>query len=1080
MIETQKFIALSRRVSWWLCGVILCSVGGNSFPAYAEDLRKVDFNFHIRSILSDRCYACHGPDKENRQAELRLDTAEGAFVPSQSGEVDAVIQPGDPEASELYRRISSDDEFERMPPPESHLSLSPEEIDLIRRWIQQGAEWKEHWSFLPVQSVRPPAIKDSRWARNEIDQFVGARLEQEGLPPAEEASRARLVRRLYLDLTGLPPSVEQIDEFLADDSPNAYENLVDELLDSPYFGERMAVDWLDVARYADTFGYQSDVYRDVWPWRDWVVKAFNENLPYDTFITWQLAGDLLPAATDEQVLATAFNRLHRQTNEGGSIDEEFRVEYVLDRTDTFGVAFLGMSVGCARCHDHKFDPLSQKEYYQLSAFFDNIDESGLYSHFTNATPTPTLLRVSPEQREDLDWLNLEVSTAETELLKVAEQEKPAFAKWLSSGPHVPQLEGLIGDFPFDSESDDKTPNLADDDLPAELFESPKLVEGKVGSALKLSGENGMRTDVGGEFTRHDPWTLSFWMKTPDRKERAVVLHRSRAWSDAGSRGYEVLVEEGRLNASLIHFWPGNAISVRTQAEIPTNQWLHVAVTYDGSSHAEGIRLYLNGEQAACETIRDKLTKTILYEPGSLGLAAVKQVNPHMLTVGQRFRDRGFKGGLVDELKVFDRQLTDDDVAQLYDGTSMPELFSRPAEDLTSQEKDRLLEHFLHHHDKTYMTALEVLRTLRRQRDALLDSIDEIMVMREMDTPRPTYLLERGNYEARREEVFPETPQSLGTMSPDLPRNRLGLARWLTDPEHPLTSRVAVNRFWQLLFGRGLVATQEDFGSQGQLPSHPDLLDWLAREFMDSGWDVKALVKLIVTSATYRQDSACSPELRAADPDNILLARGPSYRLSAEMIRDAALTSCGLLVAEMGGPPVKPYQPPGLWKEKGTEVYKRDPGEGSHRRSLYTIWKRSSPPPAMMTLDAAARDTCIVRRQTTATPLQALVLLNDPQYVEAARGLAAAVLSHDSTSDSSRIEYLFRALTSCTPTKSQLEILQQLLSDQRNFFKRNPEAIDEFLKVGDFQADSESNGTELAAMSVVVQAVMNLDDFVMKR
>ncbi|MCA9231415.1 MAG: DUF1553 domain-containing protein [Planctomycetales bacterium] len=1035
--------------------------------ARAELPETVDFNFHIRPLLSDRCFACHGPDEEDREAELRLDLEESAYAALEGGEASHIIKPGDPLQSEVYLRIAAEDADERMPPADSNLVLSAEEIQLVRRWIEQGARWKQHWSFMPIEPVKVPELADSNWPRNEIDQFVLARLQSEGLQPAAEATREKLIRRVTYDLTGLPPTLEEIDDFLADDAADAYESVVDRLLNSPRYGERMAVEWLDVARYADTYGYQADRYRAVWPYRDWVVDAFNQNLPYDEFVTWQLAGDLLPGDEKAKTLATAFNRLHRQTNEGGSIEEEFRVEYVADRTETFATAFLGLTFQCARCHDHKYDPLTQKDYYQIFSFFGSIDECGLYSHFTEATPTPTLLLTEPQQESQLAELAQAVGDAENRLQEIADQQQSAFEAWLAESPQLESIAGLIGDYPMEQIVDGKLVNRADADQPGQVADAPALVAGKVGQGLHLSGENNFTTPVGGTFSRHDPFTISLWINTPDEKDRAVVWHRSRSWTDAGSRGYQLLFEDGKLSASLIHFWPGNALRVRTNRKLSTNSWQQVTVTYDGSSRADGLKLYINGKLEPCEVVRDQLTKTIGYNSG--------EVETKVLTLGQRFRDRGFKDGLVDELQIYNRELTPAEVEHVHSGASLGDLLvqSDPA------RSTLLRDYYLKNYSEPYRMALAELRDARLKHGELIDSIAEIMVMRELSTPRPAYVLKRGVYDAPAERVDSDTPASLPPMADGLPRNRLGLARWLTDPGHPLTARVAVNRYWQMLFGRGIVATPNDFGSQGELPSHPELLDWLARTFVQSGWDVKALLKQLVMSATYRQSGECSPSLRAQDPGNTLLARGPSQRLSAEMIRDSVLFTSELLVEKRGGPPVKPYQPEGLWEEKGSATYQRDEGEGSHRRSLYTYWKRTSPPPSMLTLDAAKRDVCAVQRQSTATPLQSLVLLNDPQYVEAARALAQLVLAYAPESIETQLHYVFRKLTSRVPEEREFHLLQAAYDQQREYYENHSADAEQLLAIGDHPHGENIDPAQLAAMTMVVEIVTSFAESVTK-
>ncbi|MHB1560386.1 MAG: DUF1553 domain-containing protein [Isosphaeraceae bacterium] len=1026
----------------------------------------VDFNFEVRPILSDKCFRCHGPDARERKAGLRLDTREGAFGEAESG-LRAIV-PGKPDESELVARITSADESERMPPKSLGRTLTPAEIDTLKRWVAQGAEWQPHWSFRPPAAAPVPTVKHADWPRNPIDRFVLARLEAEGRSTAAEADRERLIRRVTFDLTGLPPTIAEVDAFLADRRPDAYERLVDRLLDSPRFGERMAVDWLDLARYADTYGYQADRYRDTWPWRDWVVRAFNANLPYDRFVTWQIAGDLLPHPSRDQVLATAFNRHHRQTNEGGSIEEEFRVEYVNDRTTTFATAFLGLTLECARCHSHKYDPISQKEYYSLSAFFASIDEAGVYSHFTDATPTPTLLLTTPDRDRAIAQAAEAVRAAETALPRQAESRRADFEKWLTSGArsHQPLFTGRIGDYPLDAIDGGKVANRADANKPGQTTENPEVVAGKVGRSLRLSGENNVTLPLG-NFDRSDPFSIALWINTPDRKDRAVILHRSMAWTDAGSRGYELLIEDGKLSVGLIHFWPGNAIGIRAREPLAIGRWTHVAIAYDGSSRASGLALYVDGRKADCEVVRDKLTKNI------------RGGGNDSLTVGQRFRDRGFKNGLVDELKVFDRTLAPIEVAQLFDGRTLSDALALDPGHLSRHQRDELFAYYLANVDPTYRNELAKVTALRKASNALVDPVPEIMVMREMARPRPTFLLKRGAYDAPGERVAPGTPAALPAFAAGWPRNRLGLARWLTDPNHPLTARVAVNRWWQALFGRGIVATPEDFGSQGQLPSHPELLDWLARTFVDSGWDVKRLVRLIVTSSTYRQSSDAAPELLANDPENILLARGPRVRLSAEMLRDGALATSGLLVDTIGGPPVKPYQPAGLWEEKSGTAYQRDVGPGSHRRSLYTYWKRTSPPPAMLTFDATTREVCAVKRQATATPLQALVLLNDPQYVEAARALAARAFREGGSTLDDRVTFLFRVTTGRRPRVREVATLEALHRDQLDEFRSGRSDAAMILAVGDAPHDPAIDPSEHVAMTVLAQALLNYDEVVNK-
>lgn len=1000
---------------------------------------KVDFNFHVKPILSDRCYFCHGPDDKHREAKLRLDRREDAFRAVADRPGWQIIKPGDPARSTLIERIHSSDADELMPPPKANLPLSDEEKAILTKWIEQGADWKSHWAFLPVARPDVPPVSSGG---NAIDAFVSAALSKAGLSPQPEASREKLIRRAAFALTGLPPSPADMDAFTADSSPDAFAKVVDKYLASPAYGERMAVDWCDIARYADTYGYQNDRHRDMWPWRDWVIRAFNDNLPYNQFITWQLAGDLLENPSRDQLIATAFNRNHRQTNEGGSVDEEFRVEYVNDRVTTYGTAFLGLTLECSRCHDHKYDPVSAKDYYSLFAFFQNINESGLYSHFTNATPAPSLVLSSPEQDRHLAASAQAITAAEQAVAGMAASRRAEFEKWLPTQPATLAIPDAIGDFPFESIEGNKTANTLNPGAPASLFESPQSTPGKYGSALLLNGENGVTLSPGGNFSRDDPFTIACWIRSPDKKERAVLFHRSKAWSDAGSQGFELLIEDGKLTASVIHFWPGNAISIRTTDALPLNSWTHVAMAYDGSSRAAGLTIYVNGRSAASSVIADKLYK------------GINEAGVGEITIGQRFRDRGFKDGAVDEFKVFARNLTTPEIAQLAD---------------TSIDEAQLFDYWRSAIDDESRKAVAALTSQRRQRSAAGDNLPELMIMQELPEPKPAFVLTRGAYDARAEKVSADVPAAVLPLDPALPRNRLGLARWTTDPRNPLTSRVVVNRFWAQMFGRGLVATPEDFGNQGSLPSHPELLDWLASEFMQSGWNVKQLLRTIALSSTWRQDSRCTPEQMAADPENVQLARGPRFRLPAEMIRDNALSLSGLLVMKTGGPSVKPYQPEGIWEEKGGGwSYQPDKGEGLYRRSLYTYWKRTAPPPSMEIFDAAKREVCVARRQITSTPLQALALMNDVQQLEAARVMAAKLSAGD---PGTALRSAFRLCTSRMPTEAEFQILARLLNSQTEYYQTHPDEAAALLKSGDAPAPA-GDAPRLAAFTLVVSTLLN--------
>jgi len=1064
------------RVVWWLrCltslllvakapGFTAAAVGRDS-PAKGE----ADFSRDVLPIFSDNCFKCHGPDEKARKAKLRLDTKEGAFRVKDGK---TVIVPGKSAESELFSRIITRDPDDLMPPPESNHKLTVKQIELVRRWIDGGAKWGRHWAFNPITPPAPPRVKNKHWPVNEIDRFVLARLDVEKLAPSPEADRERLIRRVTFDLTGLPPAPAEIDAFLADKSSDAYEKVVDRLLNSPRYGERMAASWLDVARYADTYGYQMDAPRPVWPYRDWVIKAFNENLPFDRFVTWQLAGDLLPEATKEQRLATAFNRLHLQNEEGGVVEEEFRVSYVVDRVDTFGTAFLGLTLECSRCHDHKFDPMTMRDFYSLFAFFQNIDEAGQnpYTGFVDYTPVPTLLLSDTATDEKLAKLAQQIVAKEKQFTAMREAARGAFAEWLKSKPDEPSVPGLVAAFSFDEIETNKVANSVDSSRPASAHEGPTLVEGKYGKAAELNGDNGFTFPGVGHFTRTDPFSIALWLQTPTHASRYVVLHHTKAPADAGSRGYELLLEDGRPAVGLHHLWPGNSLKVRSKTAIPTNEWVHVAFTYDGSSRAAGVRLFLNAAPVEFEVVRDKLRKDITYQGGEPDLA-----------VGYRFRDAGFKGGKVDDFRVFNRCLTPMEVADVSGRDDLRVAWKANPDSLGAVQRDGLLDYYVANVYPPAKQFFADLTSLRREQSRLINPIPEIMAMEELPQPKPAYILKRGAYDAPGEPVSADTPKALPPFPAVAPRNRLGLAQWLLSPENPLMARVTVNRAWQMMFGRGIVETSDNFGAQGGVPTHPQLLDWLAHDFMASGWNYKALLKKIAMSATYRQSSKASPDLLARDPDNKWLARGPARRLTAEMLRDEALAVSGLLVEKIGGPSVRPYQPPGLWEiAMGNPKYDQGHGEDLRRRSLYTFWKRTVPPPTMITFDAPERNVCVVRRQSTSSPLQSLALLNDTQIVEAARWVSERMSKEGGAALDGQITWAFRLLTSRRPTPKELAVLKQLFQEQRQLFAHDQQAAAKLLAVGEEPNDPSLPPVDLAAGTILAEALLNHDDAVMRR
>ena len=1067
----------------------------------AAGAAKVSFNREVRSILSEACYRCHGPDRHARQAELRLDTREGALA-DLGGH--AAIVPGKSAASELIKRITSTDPEQRMPPPSAEHQLTAEQIKLLTRWIDEGAEYQAHWSFLPPTAAEPPPLDKSlfdkltpqpearaamaeAWNANAIDRFVAAKLKEEGLAPSREADRATLLRRVSFDLTGLPPTVAEINAFATDRSPNAYEKVVDRLLASPRYGERMASFWLDAARYADTNGYQSDGTRFMWRWRDWVIESFNSNMPFDRFTIEQLAGDLLPTPTLDQRIATGFNRNHRGNEEGGIIPEEFRIEYVADRVETTSTVWLGLTIGCARCHDHKFDPVSQKNFYELFAFFNNLDEPGKAIRDENSPPL--IKAPTREQLKELATLDLIIDTR----AKFCELQEPRLAKaqrtWEKSLAGEDSLrwvpnEKIALEYPFDGD-------FAPGSVSPEAAKPPKvtivgdeipLVEGLVGSAAKFYGDSYASIATERDFLDRKQWTMNAWFKpaaSPKTGEKRMAVF-ARMDEETSFLGYGLFWNDGRIEFDYIARIVDDAIRLRTKNSFPVDRWTNVSVTYEGSQKAGDFKLYVNGKLEPLEIVANSLSNP------------VKPTVP--LEIGARAGTLKFRG-LIDELRFYDRILTPAEIASLGSVLSLGEITALAPEKRTELQTLFLRACFLDSDDapefvKEAYAELEKARQARRDFEA---TIPTTMVMQEMPEPRKSHVLYRGQYDLPKEEVTPNVPDSLPAMkqassasaassSKATPRaNRLDLARWLVDPANPLTARVAVNRFWQLYFGTGLVKTAEDFGSQGEWPSHPELLDRLAVEFVKSGWDVKALQKRIVMSAAYRQSSEVTPELMARDPENRLLARGPRFRLTAEAIRDQALAVSGLLNETLGGPSVKPYQPPGLWEElTHTAKYVQSTGTDLYRRSLYVYRRRTVPPPNMSAFDASSREACTVRPVRTNTPLQALTLLNDPTYVEASRKFAERILREGGASPTLKLQWAFQAATSRKPNDAETRLLLTSLEKNLRHYRTSPEAVRKLLKVGESAAASDLDAAEVAAYTLIAETILNLDETVTKQ
>jgi hypothetical protein len=1034
------------------CGVLLLI--GVSLPAAEPLPDRVEFNRDIRPILSDNCFHCHGPDAAKRKAKLRLDTEEGARADHDGARA---LVPGDAGKSELLRRMVTDDDKERMPPVKLGRRLSPHQIALVKRWIEQGGTWQKHWSLIPPRRPELPRVKNEVWPRTGIDRFILTRLEREGLAPAAEADRPALIRRVSLDLTGLPPTPTEVDAFVRDTSPDAYEKVVDRLLASPRFGERMAARWIDAARYADTNGYQSDGERYMWRWRDWVIAAFNRNLPFDQFTIEQIAGDMLPKATLDQKIATGFNRNHRGNAEGGIIPEEYAVEYVADRVETTATVWLGLTMTCARCHDHKFDPLSQKDFYRLFAYFNNVPERGKAIKYGNSppmikAPTPQQARALKELTQQRDEAEAafrarlpELTSAQTAWEKAARdtRDEPRWSIDAGRSAYF-SLDGKLG-VGFVRNGD------------------PVFHAGRFGKALDLDGKRFLDVRDLGKFGFYSKFTLAAWVYPRDVRDGTIIARMTDA--DHGA-GYQLRFHEGKLQANLVVRWLDDAIRVETQRSLEPNRWHHVLMTYDGTRLASGVKIYVDGVAEKLKVNLDDLNQTF------------EQKKPLWIGAGGGPESR--LRGLVHDVRVYDRALHPEEAAILSVPENIDALLAIAPERRTPAQAAKLRAYFLAKQVPESIRAAHArAERLRDQVATFEEEIPTTMVMQEMPQPRETHLLLRGVYDKPGEKVSPGVPATLPSLAAGLPNNRLGFARWLVDRDNPLTARVAVNRYWQMYFGVGLVKTVEDFGSQGEWPSHPELLDWLATEFVRTGWDVKAMQRLIVTSAAYRQSSRVTAAQLQRDPDNRLLARGPRFRLPAEAIRDQALFASGLLVEQLGGPSVKPYQPDGLWKELADSDYVADTGPSLYRRSLYTFWKRTVAPPSMITFDAAGRETCIVRETRTNTPLQALNLMNDVTYVEAGRALAQRVLREGGATPEDRITLAFRLVLSRPPRPAEKKVLLAGLTEHLETYRQDRAAAQKLIRAGTSRPDEKLDVPELAAYTAVASLILNLDEAVTK-
>jgi Protein of unknown function (DUF1553)/Protein of unknown function (DUF1549)/Concanavalin A-like lectin/glucanases superfamily/Planctomycete cytochrome C len=1042
----------------------------NVAAAYQTLPLTLNYNQDVKPILSDKCFACHGPDKAKQKAGLRLDIAEAAYAPLPESPGKVAISPKNLKKSELFHRIIATDPTYLMPTPASHLSLSAIEKAILIKWIETGAVYEPHWAFVTPQNTALPS--DPKAATNPIDYFVLQRLTKESLQAAAEAPKELLLRRLSLDLTGLPPTMTEIDGFLADKSPDAYEKQVDRLLESPHYGEKMATDWLDLARFADSHGYTVDRLRDMSPYRDWVIQAFNQNMPYDAFIHQQLAGDLMPNPTKDMIVATAFNRNHPQNTEGGIVEEEFQTEYVMDRANTFGEAFMAISVGCARCHDHKFDPISQKNYYELYSFFNNVREAGQIS-WNDDLPTPTLMLPTKEKEKILAYINQSIESQTQKLTQTKAAATPDFEQWVVNKDYenlavqyIPQI-GLQGFYDFEDSLkntlNDKQKGLMKRD--AGTLDKPTFEKNTHGQALIMDGDVYLDLKNVGVFRKSEPFSVGMWVFVPKDLKEGVIFHKSTAERLYNFKGFHLYLKNNKLEMMMAHTAPSNAITKLTTTDIIREKWVQITMTYDGSSKADGFKLYQDGVAFTTETVIDQLYKDIVFFTKS----------EPALQVGGWYRGLGFKGGKVDDIVVYNREITPFEIKILSKKTTWATIVN--SDEWTNEDRNVLRAYYFSAIHSPTLAAQKELQKLRTMLADSSEKIPELMVMQEMPTPKTAHLLLRGQYDKPSEIVKPNTPPKILVFPVDLPKNRYGLAQWLTHENHPLTARVAVNRLWQNFFGTGLVKTIEDFGNQGEMPSHLDLLDWLAVRFRTSGWNIKQLNKLVVMSATYRQNSTTTTALRERDPENRLLARGPSSRLSAEMIRDNVLTASGLLNKKIGGKSIKPYQPEGLW-ELNSMKYVQDSTDAVYRRSLYIVVKRSVLNPTLATFDAASRSSCTVRRQKTNTPLQALVTLNDPTFIEAAKIMGESMAKEPTATQA--ITNVYRKLTSQTPTPKALALLLALQKNELEKFRQFPQKSKGWLKTGLRQIDTSLEPAVVAANAVVASTILNTDATLTKR
>jgi len=1033
----------------------------------------VRFNRDIRPILAENCFACHGPDPGSRKAGLRFDREDGFFgLRGKDGQDGPTVVRGKPEDSPLFLHIMSTDPEEVMPPPEARRVLAPEQKELIRRWITEGAPWEAHWSFLVPQRPALPPVAAKGWARTPIDRFVLARLEAVGLSPAPEADRGALARRLSLDLTGLPPEPDAVEAFVADQAPLAYEKLVDALLASPHYGEHRARYWLDAARYADTHGMHFDNYREIWPYRDWVVAALNQNQPFDQFTIEQLAGDLLPDPTRDQRVATGFQRCNITTNEGGTIEAENLANYARDRVETTAWVFLGLTANCAVCHDHKFDPITQKDFYSLSAFYRHTTQGGLDGNVKDSGPIVRMTSAADQARLDAIAEAISASGKQQEMrTKVLHTE---FEQWLRTATPAKWHAALAKDpkpalhLPLDVMRVDRalTGILAGKNLRASTAE-PVVWEdgGRFGKAPRFTATTaaGFPDSPIGDFEKDQPFSCGCWVKTPKDGGGAIL---SRMDDGDGYRGWDLYLQGGRFATHLIHHWNDDALKVVTQKDVVRrNEWQHVLVSHDGSGKPEGLRIYVDGVLQETDVEANTLKSSTRTK------APFK--------IARRNHSDIVDGVSVQDVRIYDKRLDGAAVVRLAATPRMLAMLAEPKDKRSAKDKEEAYAQWSAG-DATMLAERDRVAALEEERKAILGRTPVTHVQQEKQAGMPeAFILSRGQYDQPTDKVEAMVFSFLNPLPPGAPQNRLGLAQWLVAKDNPLTARVTMNRMWQEFFGTGIVRTVEDFGIMGEAPSHPELLDWLAVEFRDGGWDMKKMVRTIVTSATYRQEAVATAEKLEIDPSNRLLARGPRFRMDAEMVRDCALSAAGALSAAMGGPGVKPYQPSGVWEvvglnEGNTRHYEQDHGEALYRRSLYSFWKRMSPPASLEILNAPSREVSCLRRERTNTPMQALVTLNDPQFIEAARLLAQHALARPGN-DVEHLTMISRRVLARALAEPEQQIVLATLRDLRTWYQQRPTEAKALIAVGETAADPALDPGELAAWTMVCNQLLNLDE-----